>query len=532
MSRIPVASRDYNLRFRGNAVKFPKDGSDSTVKCSNCVTLLTENDRLRRQISILSEQLSVRVPFSDSSLVPELPQVADNCEHSANQVNNHDDSIKPYNDLCRGVFKFVDTDKLDKETQYTHQFANRSVSYYGDFPYAYNGGLHNTRPLSDNPYLKSILERLQSQYPNLKFNSAMITRYLNGQQGIPFHSDNEKSISPGSIISTLSFGATRTLKFRSIISPRAQMTEVELSHGDILFMTRQSQNNFEHSLLQDTSEHMRLSITLRQIDGRGSATMSTPSDASSKLSLNMIAPKEIGPSIIRESSLKNISQVKNIEPSASKSRSTVDTGKSLCVYISSSMFSKLEGEKLSSKYHEAHVFSYPGATANAINERFQSDARKNTLNANNVKSIVLMCGTNDVDSILNSPRKMRTKLLCPDSFSGDARALDSTNNSIEKLILSLHKWAPGADIKIVNVLPRESFSRNRVITDINEFISNLQYKYTYVKLISTEKNRFLFSDKEGFRKSSFFSRYGEDNVHLNDYGIVKLARHLKYHAHH
>ena len=112
MSRIPVASRDYNLRFRGNAVKFPKDGSDSTVKCSNCVTLLTENDRLRRQISILSEQLSVRVPFSDSSLVPELPQVSDDCEHSAIQVNNPDDSIKPYSDLCRGVFKFVDTDKL------------------------------------------------------------------------------------------------------------------------------------------------------------------------------------------------------------------------------------------------------------------------------------------------------------------------------------------------------------------------------------------------------------------------------------
>ena len=74
------------------------------------------------------------------------------------------------------------------------------------------------------------------------------------------------------------------------------------------------------------------------------------------------------------------------------------------------MFSKLEGEKLSSKNHKAHVFSYPGATANAINERFQSDGRKDTLNTNNVKSIVLMCGTKDVDSILNSPRNMRTKL--------------------------------------------------------------------------------------------------------------------------
>ena len=464
---------------------------------------------------------SINVPLSNrssshlvSELTQELSKLAEDSEHSAeiinlenpkHSVNGDNDvsnSINPYQDLSRGVFQFVDTAKLDIETHYTHKFENRAVAYYGDFPYAYNGGFHNTRPVADNPYLKSILERLRSQFPKLKFNSAMITKYRNGQQGIPFHSDDERSISPGSMISTISLGATRVLSFRSKL--RAHIADLTLSHGDIMNMTRQSQTSFEHSLIQDKSETMRISITLRLIDG--SATLSTLSDVSS--------------------------QVKNTEPSAPKTRSIEHSGKSLCVYISSSMFSKLEGEKLSSKHHEAHVFSYPGATANAINERFQSDVRKDTLNTNNVKSIVLMCGTNDVDSILNSPRNMRTKLLCPDSFSGDARALDFTNNCIEKLVLFLHKWAPGADIKIVNLLPRESFSRNKVITDINECISNLQRKYTYVKLLSTETNRFLFSDKKGFRKSSFFSSYGEDNVHLNDYGIVKLARHLKYHAHH
>jgi len=412
MSRIPVGSRHYNLRYRGNSVKFPSNGSCPTDKCSNCLTLLRENDSLRRQISFLYKQLSesdsaLKVPLSDGSLIPVLPQVPDHCEqsinvplsnrssshlvseltqelsklaedsehsaeiinlenpkHSVNGDNDVTNSINSYQDLSRGVFQFVDTAKLDIETHYTHKFENRAVAYYGDFPYAYNGGFHNTRPVADNPYLKSILERLRSQFPKLKFNSAMITKYRNGQQGIPFHSDDERSISPGSMISTISLGATRVLSFRSKL--RAHIADLTLSHGDIMNMTRQSQTSFEHSLIQDKSETMRISITLRLIDG--SATLSTLSDVSS--------------------------QVKNTEPSAPKTRSIEHSGKSLCVYISSSMFSKLEGEKLSSKHHEAHVFSYPGATANAINERFQSDVRKDTLNTNNVKSIVLMCGTN------------------------------------------------------------------------------------------------------------------------------------------
>ena len=156
----------------------------------------------------------------------------DNPKHSVNGVNGVTNSIKPYQDLSRGVFQFVDTAKLDIETHYTHEFENRTVAYYGDFPYTYNGGFHNTRPVADNPSLKSILECLRSQFPKLTFNSAMITKYRNGQQGIPFHSDDERSISPGSMISTISLGATRVLSFRSKL--RAHIADLTLSHGDIM----------------------------------------------------------------------------------------------------------------------------------------------------------------------------------------------------------------------------------------------------------------------------------------------------------
>ena len=536
MSGIPI--RNYSLRDRPNSAK---------AKCSTCVSLSLENDNLRRQIARLTKLTQgsghdkIAVPFSsrDNVLISEHESGTQNCEvssvtelnsnpslvnssdvnkQSSTSVNVVGKSINPYHDLSRGEFRFVDTLKLDMETQYTQTFNNRTVAYYGDFPYAYNGGFHNTRPLNDNPLLKSILERLRSQFPSLKFNSAMITKYENGKQGIPFHSDDERSISPGSMISTITLGATRVLSFRS--KSKVHVANFTLSHGDVMIMTRKSQDSFEHSLIQDHTVDMRISITLRQIDG--SATLSAPPDTSSK---PFVTVRETEPSIKGKSSPNKITHKSTVPPASVKS-------KSLAVYVSSSMFSKLDATKLSSAHQEAHVFHYPGGIANGINERFHSDERKRSIDANNVKTIVLMCGTNDVDLILESPRHMRNRLLSPDEFTGKAKALDNTSRSIDNLIQSLHSWAPAAKIKIINILPRESFARNKVINDINIFLSKIPSKYSFVSFISTEKNRFLFSDRSGLRKSSCFSRFGEDNVHLNSDGIFKLAKHIKYHAHH
>jgi lysophospholipase L1-like esterase len=177
------------------------------------------------------------------------------------------------------------------------------------------------------------------------------------------------------------------------------------------------------------------------------------------------------------------------------------------------------------------VFSYPGASADMILNRFKSDEKRMKLDGNKVDTIILLCGSNDVDSILNSPRYCRDELLTYGKFSQNARALDKTNNSIENLVLFLHQWANSANIKIVNLLPRESSSRNEVISNINQFISKLPERHSFLTMISTEKDRYLFVDKYGFRKSRYFSMKGDDNIHLNTDGVIKLAKHLKYHAH-
>ena len=53
----------------------------------------------------------------------------------------------------------------------------------------------------------------------------------------------------------------------------------------------------------------------------------------------------------------------------------------------------------------------------------------------------------------------------------------------------------------------------------------------YLDMASTELDRSLFSFRNGYRRVNYFHN-GEDNVHLNNLGVIRLAKHLKYVAHH
>ncbi|KAL5254159.1 hypothetical protein ACHWQZ_G013808 [Mnemiopsis leidyi] len=217
----------------------------------------------------------------------------------------------------------------------------------------------------------------------------------------------------------------------------------------------------------------------------------------------------------------------------SDQESTQKTNRDRVLYISSSMFKSLDETRLSSKSTDALVFSYPGATVSSIEEKFRGDKRISHVDPNTIKTIILMCGTNNVDSILGSPKHMRDKLLSEKTpYSCDMESMSETFQSIEHFLVYLNKWAPYAKIKVLNILPRESKARNEVITRINSYIFSLAQRFAFVEHPDSMANRsYLFAYKSGFRKSIFFSSYGSDNVHLNQKGVTRLARYLKYIAH-
>ncbi len=421
--------------------------------------------------------------------------------------------MRPYNFHSQEVFARYDLSQLIASTTFSHVFNNRSVAYYGNHTYTYVGGTHPPCSINNNPYLKTILDDVDKQFPEFKYNSAMVTQYSDGSKWIPFHSDDESCITPSSSIMTISLGETRTLQFSSKTDSPVEAS-LTLGHGDVVLMTQLSQNYFGHTIPRDDSNNIRISITLRNIsECTNTGVISESHDVNLDGSLDNL-----------QSSTKTVAESVSIK---------VKQSKPATVYISSSMFASLNPEKLSSQFQDAHVFHYPGATASGINHRFESDLQRKHLDTATVQKIILMCGSNNIDSVIGSPKHMRDKLLPPGSYTQIATRLDNANYDIENLIESLHKWAPNANINVVNILPRESRVRNEVISNINQFLSKLHNKYSYVNMISTEKNpdRYLFSDRLGFRKSLFFSQKGEDNVHLNREGVIRLAKHLKYHAH-
>ena len=200
------------------------------------------------------------------------------------------------------------------------------------------------------------------------------------------------------------------------------------------------------------------------------------------------------------------------------------------LFISSSMFRHLKETELQSKHHKSKVLFYPGATAGEINNRLKSDPTFKHLNATDIKKIYLLCGTNNVDHILGIPKTHHSRIDV-DQRNFDKLKLEKSFVEIENLVSFLKAWSPEANLNIINILPRENIARNNIINDLNGFLFNVCRKNGH-SFINTELDRCMFSTKMGLRKFQFFHVNGSDNVHLNGAGIIKLGKHLKYLMHH
>ena len=572
--------RVYGFRNKGKSTKYfanscesPKTSTTSCdtyeiTKCNNCTALSRDNDRLRRQIAILRSFIDKHSIGSDlivpdcsrkDNLLEPMPRVlstqtqtpkivlenkscgSDECLalnteaviYSSKACDTNDTSqliisadgnnhiIWPYYQLARNVFGEFDISHLEQDTTFTHTFGNRSVAYYGSQRYSYAGRSHPPRAILDNKYLVKILDVVKEQYPDYQFNSAMITRYANGEEWMPFHSDDEACIAPHSSIMTISFGETRSLQFQSKVTPHTHHAKLSLEHGDVFLMSQLSQSYFQHGIPKNTASKLpRISITLRMLK-------EVPyNDAYKHDSSQYIPPA------VNHMQNKHASETATISDSSLR-ESIKKTDRKRVVYISSSMFKSLNESKLSSKFHDALVFSYSGATVKSMEEQFKEDQRRSNIDSKTVQTIVLMCGTNNIDNIIDSPKFMRDKFISEQQpHSCSMEAITETFKSTEHFLMYLHEWAPNARIKILNILPRESRARNQVISRINSYLCSLAQKYSFIEHPDSMFNRsYLFANKAGFRKSGFFSSRGSDNVHLNEKGMIRLAKYLKYIGH-
>lgn len=137
----------------------------------------------------------------------------------------------------------------------------RKVAWYADKPYAYI--YSNTKKIAHywTPTLSSIKNQLQD-YTGEQFNSCLLNLYLDGSEGMGWHSDDESMMKKHATIASISLGAKRSFMFRHKRSK--EQHSVELENGSLLLMKAQIQDFWKHQLpVRKRVKNPRINLTFR-----------------------------------------------------------------------------------------------------------------------------------------------------------------------------------------------------------------------------------------------------------------------------
>ncbi len=140
----------------------------------------------------------------------------------------------------------------------------REVAWYGDEPYKYTYSNSTKYAL---PWAKELLElkTLVEKQTGEKFNSCLLNLYHNGDEGMAWHSDNEKELKKDGAIASLSFGAKRKFAFKHNDSPES--ISLILEHGSLLVMKDEIQSHWKHALPPSKKiKTPRINLTFRFIE--------------------------------------------------------------------------------------------------------------------------------------------------------------------------------------------------------------------------------------------------------------------------
>lgn len=136
----------------------------------------------------------------------------------------------------------------------------RDVAFYSDCSsgYSYSGRVAESYPLTEQ--LRELMIAV-NEYCVTEFNGILANKYRNGDKYIGMHSDDERELSGGMVVS-LSFGATRTFR---VHKDGRKYLDVPLEDGDMLIMEGRFQEMFKHSIPQEKRVMgERISLTFRK----------------------------------------------------------------------------------------------------------------------------------------------------------------------------------------------------------------------------------------------------------------------------
>ena len=139
----------------------------------------------------------------------------------------------------------------------------RKVAWYADggVSYTYSNttkaGLNWTKELLK---LKTLVEEITKE----SYNSCLLNLYHDGDEGMGWHSDDEKSIVKHSAIASVSFGAERKFVLKHKVT--AEKVSQNLADGSLLLMKGETQTYWLHALTKTKKvKTPRINLTFRKM---------------------------------------------------------------------------------------------------------------------------------------------------------------------------------------------------------------------------------------------------------------------------
>jgi alkylated DNA repair dioxygenase AlkB len=144
-----------------------------------------------------------------------------------------------------------------------HFITKRKVAWYGDSEYAYTYSNTTKKALPWTPELLE-LKALTEAKTGTTFNSCLLNLYHSGDEGMAWHSDDEKALGRNTTIASLSFGAERKFAFKH--KQTKEVVSLILEHGSLLVMKDETQTNWLHRLPPTKKiSRPRINLTFRTI---------------------------------------------------------------------------------------------------------------------------------------------------------------------------------------------------------------------------------------------------------------------------
>ena len=139
----------------------------------------------------------------------------------------------------------------------------RKVAWYGDSGIEYTYSNTTKKALSWTKELREIKSLIEEQIGST-FNSCLLNLYHSGEEGMGWHSDDEKELEKNGTIASVSFGAERKFSFKH---KKDQTTfSILLENGSLLVMKDEIQLFWQHKLAPTKMvKSARINLTFRSI---------------------------------------------------------------------------------------------------------------------------------------------------------------------------------------------------------------------------------------------------------------------------